>query len=167
MKRCRRRHNYRLIHSHRSYTISGLAKTLGVHINTIHRWHTKEGLKYLDGSAPIHLVLGSCVRSFLKARAVNGRCHLQPDEYFCCHCHAPRKSLPAAVKEKFSGKLIGKCRAKQVILKGICEVCGTSLTRFSSDKHIKNTCLGNTSLAEHVNHLSGSACSSLNSAPRR
>ena len=73
-----KRVNPRLVKLHRSYTVSDIALTLGVHKNSVRGWQ-HAGLKPLDRSRPL-LFQGQALREFLEARrAKAGAATLPPD----------------------------------------------------------------------------------------
>jgi transposase-like protein len=66
-RRRKKRHpNYRRVKIHRSHTVEEIARSLGVHKNTVRVW-VKAGLPTSNKRRPL-LVLGEDLVSFLQAR---------------------------------------------------------------------------------------------------
>lgn len=85
--RRRRRHpNYRLVKTHRTYTVEETAWLLGVHKNTVRNW-LRDGLEAIDNRRPA-LILGSDLVVFLKQRRARSKRPLKPGEMFCLKCRA-------------------------------------------------------------------------------
>lgn len=133
MTKKRRKRNPNLIKSRRSYTFAEIAKVLKVHIRTVRTW-SKQGLQLMDNSRP-YLVYGEELKRFLKEKNNKYRVKLQPDEFYCTTCRAARKSKPTKITRKVTGKRLGQ-HHMQIQTKGVCNICGRSLYRFSSDRKI-------------------------------
>jgi hypothetical protein len=84
----KRHPNWRLIKTHRSYPTEGLARTLGIHKNTVRNW-MRCGLRTVDGRRP-YLFRGSTVIDFLRKRRSEAKRPLQPGEMYCLGCRAPK-----------------------------------------------------------------------------
>ncbi|PKK83705.1 MAG: hypothetical protein CVT49_07405 [candidate division Zixibacteria bacterium HGW-Zixibacteria-1] len=132
MARKKRKHNPNLIKGRRSYTFAEIAQVFGVHVRTVQIWR-KHGLKIIDETSKPYLVSGEDVRDFLRVKYSKRKQELQPGEFFCVSCRSPRRSLPQNVRIISTGRKLGSCY-KQVIIKGVCSVCGRNLTVFSSDR---------------------------------
>lgn len=130
-----RNHNPRLVRGRRSYSLAEIAKIYGTHVHTVHRW-TKEGLPVLCRETKPYLVMGADVRAFLTDSAKKRKQPLGADEFYCARCRKPRKSRPEDRLLKMTGRKLGAFQ--QVIIRGICEICGTKLNRFSSDRGLSN-----------------------------
>jgi hypothetical protein len=107
----KRRPNYRLVKTHRSYTVEEVARLFGMHKNTVRAW-VKAGLPTCDGKRPI-LILGHELAEYLKARRTKNKRPLQPGEIYCVRCRAPKQ--PAGEMAEYQpiteslGNLIGIC----------------------------------------------------------
>ncbi len=119
----------------RSYSMAELAALFKVHIRTVQVWH-KDGMKPGDESVRPLLFQGYEVRRYLKNRVRSGRCRLANDEFKCPRCRRTTKSRDADITFKITGLRMGKSD-QQVIVKGICIVCGCRLTRFETTNSIK------------------------------
>jgi hypothetical protein len=108
-----------------------LATILKVHVRTVQTWH-KEGLAPNQTHDRPLLFLGSVVREFLAKRRDKNRRKLKPDEFYCPRCHAPRFPREGSVAFQETGRQVGKT-SRQIILRGICEVCSCRMRRFSTD----------------------------------
>ena len=107
----KRRPNYRLVKTHRSYTVEEIARLFGTHKNTVRAW-VKAGLPTSDGKHPI-LILGSELAGDLKVRRAKNKRPCQPGEIYCVRCRAPKQ--PAGEMAEYQpiteslGNLIGIC----------------------------------------------------------
>ncbi|MBI5403372.1 MAG: helix-turn-helix domain-containing protein [Ignavibacteriae bacterium] len=122
------------VKSRRSYTLKEIAEIYNLHIRTVQNW-IKQGLKIIDMSHSPYLVLGQEVRDFLKAKKRNRKRSLKPGEFYCTRCHEPRRSIPKHISFNKTNKLLGK-NEKQIIVIGVCMVCGNKLFLFSSQKKV-------------------------------
>lgn len=133
----KRKYNLRLIRLRRTYTISELAKLLGVHARTVQSWH-KQGLKPINPDEGRHLFMGSMVREFLRNRQAKRKHPLKEDEFYCPRCHQARQSKLDKIQIVFTKKKMGK-HDMQVIIKDQCAVCECGLNRFSTENRLKNS----------------------------
>lgn len=107
----RRHPNYRLVKTHRNYTVDEAATVLHVHRNTVSNW-TKHGLKIIDSQRP-RLIHGGDLSAFLLARRVAARRPCGPGQMYCLRCRIPVN--PAGDMADFQpttatlGNLIGIC----------------------------------------------------------
>lgn len=107
----KRRPNYRLVKTHRNYTVEEIARLFGMHKNTVRAW-IKAGLPTCDSKRPI-LILGRDLATFLQARRTKNKQPCQPGEIYCVHCRAPKQ--PAGDMAEYQpitatlGNLIGIC----------------------------------------------------------
>lgn len=118
------------------YSIAEIAENQMRHKRTIQSW-IRQGLVVLDKNRRPYLVLGEDLIEFLKVKQVSRKVKLKDDECYCVKCRAARKGIPETLKLEYTGKSIGP-KAKQVLLRGKCEVCGTPIQRFTSDKKIRS-----------------------------
>ncbi len=124
----RKRHsNYRLVKIHRSYTVDEVARSLGVHKNTVRQW-IKGGLQCVDDQRP-KLIQGQYLRTFLQVRRASRKRPCGPGEMYCFRCRSPK--LLAA------GMLDYRALTDKIVnLMGICPDCEyvmhrcVSITKF-------------------------------------
>jgi hypothetical protein len=116
----------------RAYSFHEAAVLLSVHVRTIQAWH-KQGLPVIDEKSRPYLIMGADLRQFLRDRRQKQRRPLKPGEFFCPKCQQPQKSAFEAMEIVMTGRCLGRT-SKQVLIKGSCEICHTSLTLFSSDR---------------------------------
>ena len=84
-----KRPHWRMIKTHRSYTVDEAARALGVAKGTVRRWLKSRNLAAIEGLRPA-LILGSELARFLYNRRKPKRsCALQ--ECYCLTCKAPRE----------------------------------------------------------------------------
>lgn len=107
----KRHPNYRLVKTHRSYTMEEIAQLFGMHKNSVGAW-VKIGLPRSDAKRPI-LILGHDLAAFLQARRAKNKQACQPGEIYCVRCRAPKLPASAMVEyqpitEKF-GNLLAIC----------------------------------------------------------
>ena len=86
-----RRLNPGLVKIHRSYSIEQVARTLGVHKNTVANW-LKNGLSPIDDQRPI-LIQGAVIRAFLQERRNRQKRCCAVGELYCLKCRAPKPPL--------------------------------------------------------------------------
>jgi hypothetical protein len=123
-----RRADWRRIKGKYSYTTEEAARALKLHRNTVRNWVRRGGLPALTGSRP-HLILGSVLIEFLKARrlALKRKCGL--GELYCLKCRAPRKPVPDLIEH--SPMASGRTR-----IVAICPTCETLMYRFVADRNL-------------------------------
>lgn len=119
----KRRANYRLVKTHRSYRVDEAARLLDVHRNTVRAW-VKAGLSVCDGNRPI-LILGRELAAFLKARQVKNKRPCKPGEFYCVRCREPKQ--PALDMAEYK-----PLTASQGNLMGICPDCEGFIFRRAS-----------------------------------
>ena len=113
MTRRNRRPDRRRVKALRNYTIDEVARTLGVHRNTVRHW-IKAGLPVIDDKRPI-LMLGGDLAQFLLRRREARRQPCGPGQLYCLKCRKPQE--PAGRMADFeassatSGALVGICPA--------------------------------------------------------
>lgn len=100
------------IKTHRIYTISEVAETLGCHKRTVSRW-IKECRLQADASKKPWLIEGRDLKTFLGMRQVKGRCKLALHHCYCLGCKAPQepdgKIADYVQQTPDSGRLMGLC----------------------------------------------------------
>ncbi len=159
-RRRKRTYNGRLFRGRRAYSFAEIAERLGVHIRTVQIWR-KEGLKILDDAAKPFLVMGHDMRSFLKKQLQSRKKPLKIGEFYCPRCREPRKSCPGRLSAQLTGRRLGQTH-KQVVLRGICEVCKQRLHLFSSDRKITEWHEHGLIFAEELKVINGSEGGSVN-----
>ncbi|MGB0920493.1 MAG: helix-turn-helix domain-containing protein [Alphaproteobacteria bacterium] len=82
-----KRHNWRAVKTHRSYTVDEIARLLSISKGTVRRW-LKSDLPSLTDQRPA-LVLGKDLAAFLQAK-VKPKSHCALNEAYCFGCKAPR-----------------------------------------------------------------------------
>ena len=156
----RRTYNVRVFRSKRAYSFAEIAEMLGTHIRTVQNLR-KEGLPILEDGTKPFLVMGQDIRNFLTERVRKRRKPLKVGEFLCPRCRQPRKSRPEKLTVEITGRRLGP-KYKQVLLRGVCEVCGLSLLLFSSDRKIVEWQKNGLILSERQTVLNGSENSSIN-----
>jgi excisionase family DNA binding protein len=154
-----RRPDRRRVKLLRSYTIDEVARTLGVHRNTVRHW-IKAGLRIIDDKRPI-LILGSDLAEYLSRRREARRQPCRAGQMFCLKCRKPQE--PAGRMADFvassatSGALVAICPAcnrliyRRVSVARLSEVAGAldvHITR--AQPRIKDTAIPN--LNCHLGH---------------
>lgn len=160
MVKIKRNHNPNRIKARHPYSFAEIAETLKIHPRTVQCWR-KQGLEIIDETSKPYLVYGAELRRFLSAKRQKQRHPLKAGEFYCPKCRQPRKSLTDSLDIVVTGKMLGKS-AKQVVIKGMCEICHTRLTLFSSDKKAQEWQRKAMPLAEHKTVLTGNGDSTLN-----
>jgi hypothetical protein len=126
-KKFKRRFNPKLIKIHANYTTQDIADLFHVHIDTVNSWY-RSGLKRIDQERPF-LVFGRDLVDFLTRRNKKMKKKTCPDEFFCCKCKEPRKTKGGIVELRI-------INSKKLMIKGICEICGTKMNKLGSIKKI-------------------------------
>ena len=124
----------RLIKSHRLYSSKELAKELGVHQRTVQQWQ-KQGMKPVDSECKPFLFRGENSKFFLSNRRKDRKQKLGDGEFYCTKCRRPVKSITKNISWN-------KLGSERLIVRGICEKCGTSLNRFSSKDRFQPSVFG-------------------------
>ena len=112
--------NYRLVKTHRSYTVEEIARLLGVHRGTVREW-VKRGLPICDNRRPI-LVLGHQLSEYLRHRRVTSKRPCSPGELYCVSCRTPRSPAGNMADYVPKGPNLGN-------LVGICPTCSRLMYR--------------------------------------
>lgn len=152
--------NPNLVKARHSYTFQEIAEVYKVHLRTVQNWR-KKGLEILDETTKPYLVTGGEIKLFLKENKLKHKHPLKPGEFFCTKCKSARKSVPDNIFIEITNKRMGKM-AKQVFIKGICEICNTSLFLFSSDRKLKELQEKGVFIKEHKTTINGNGDSSVN-----
>ena len=103
--------NHRLAKIHRNYTVEEVARTWGVHRNTVREW-IKQGLKTIDSNRPL-LIHGRDLAAFLEERRRRNHRPCGPGEIYCVRCRVPRSPAGGVADYEpltpTQGNLIGIC----------------------------------------------------------
>lgn len=116
-----RRFSYTRIKSHRNYEIEELAACVGVTPQTVRTW-IKEGLPAITNKRPF-LIVGYLAKAFLKERETARKVRKGDGEFYCVRCKERRKAALGLTE------IVTIANGRRV-LKGFCEVCETSCSRF-------------------------------------
>lgn len=116
-----KRPNPRALKANRTYTIPELALSLDVSVGCVRGW-VRDGLSAMISKRP-YLILGSDARAFLERRRNNATTSLQPDQFFCMSCKAPRR--PWGMLVDLFDQPGGTVRVM-----GLCEECHTPCNRM-------------------------------------
>lgn len=115
-----KRLNARLIKLHHTYSIEEIARTLGVHKNSVRGWRQR-GLSPIDDLRPI-LFLGRSLREFLERERRAAKRPCPPGHLYCLRCRAPRPPALGMVDCTVTSLASGN-------LKAICDACETIMHR--------------------------------------
>jgi transcription elongation factor Elf1 len=160
MAKNKRTYNPNKIRSKHAHTLKELAEKYNVHIRTTQEWR-KQGLTCIEGSHNPYLFWGEEIRRFLKTKQQKRKFPLAPGEFFCPRCKTQRKSIPGEIQLEITDKNLGEI-AKKAIIKGVCSVCGQSLTLFSSVQKAKKMIEKGVFIMEQEIILTGLTSSTLN-----
>jgi excisionase family DNA binding protein len=116
-----RRHNVRRVKIHRSYSVSEVARLLGVSKHTVSRW-IDAGLPLVASKRPF-LIHGSDLREFLKARQPCKQ-PCRAGEIFCVRCRTPKR--PAFDEVEYIPKT-----PTTGLLAGLCPTCASMIYRLT------------------------------------
>lgn len=153
-------YNGRLFKAKRAYSFAEIAEKLNTHELTVQRWH-RAGLKTLEDHARPFLVMGQDLRDFLKTRRQNRKKPLNIGEFYCPRCREPRRSRTDRLTAQATQRWLGKTY-QQVLLRGVCEVCGQALLLFSSDRKAAEWVKNGLIFTEPLEVINGSGISSVN-----
>lgn len=160
MAKKKRNHKYSLIKARHTYSVAQLAETIRIHPRTVQSW-IKQDLPIAGKDGNSYLMSGEDIRRFLIDKRQKQKHPLEAGEFYCAKCQQPRKSLPNRLEVIITDKKLGKA-SKQAFIKGICELCNTRLTLFSSDKKAQEWQEKAMLLLEHKEVLLGNGDSSYN-----
>lgn len=121
-----KKYDYRLIHSHRSYTIKEiirLFKDQGLHDKTIRSWiRSGELVAIIDGNKL--LIHGGVLKQFIKNRNKTRQRPLSINEFFCCKCRKITSTLENTIIS-VAIQTNGSIRAY-----GLCQNCACVIQRL-------------------------------------
>ena len=130
MKRIKRVPYY-LIKNTKSYTRKELAELLKVCPCTVLQW-IKKGLPVMKDRKP-WLFVGYKIKKFFKEQRRANKISLKEGEFYCPKC---LKAVRGKDLKQIYGKTL-KGGNFQIILKAVCENCGTKISRFSSKRKVE------------------------------
>jgi hypothetical protein len=116
----KRHPNYRLVKTHRSYTVGEIALLFRRHKNTVRNW-TREGLEPIDDQRPA-VFDGKTLATFLQSRRARGKRPCAAGQIYCVACRAPQK--PALDMADYL-----PVTATSGNLRGLCPACGRLMHR--------------------------------------
>ncbi|RKX18570.1 MAG: hypothetical protein DRP35_09060 [Candidatus Zixiibacteriota bacterium] len=155
----KRTYDLRLIKKRHSYSTSELSKKLNVHPRTIQVWR-KQGMVPIEAHSRKLLFMGFEIIRFISEKQQKRKQKLKVNEFFCPRCKSPKTSMLNDIKILVTNKKIG-IDDLSIHIKGICEKCHCTLTRFSSKTKLKNSYWGLKLKEGHV-RLEGYPPSALN-----
>lgn len=88
-------------------------------------------MRAIDEMSKPFLFTGEEIKRYLTEKARARKIKLKDSEFYCLRCRAARTSAPENMSVINTGKRIGK-DDEFVMIKGKCGICGSSLTRFST-----------------------------------
>jgi len=142
----KRKPDLRRIRITKTYKVSEIASDLDRHVATVQGW-IRDGMPTLDGRTP-PLVLGSDLKTWLKAKWLARKQHCKPDELFCLKCQRPRKPRRGAVQ------LVPR-NEKTLSIKGQCNKCGTRMNKVGSMAKRAEIEKAFRALTPGIHHLTG------------
>lgn len=128
-----KKYNYQKIRQDGLYTIKKICKVLGVSKSGAKYWVHNCGLEPIDINDRPWLFEGHIVKEFLKKKKDQFKVKLKQGECYCLSCRKGIRVLTESITIEYTGKTLGKNDVAQIIIKGICEVCGGVATRLSSE----------------------------------
>ena len=123
-------YNFNKIISKRSYNSTELSDSFGIHRKTFRRWVKYEDLRVVEiGVSPV-LVMGADLIEFIKKKRLKRKMPVKENEFLCFKCHKVVKAETGSEKIIKTGKRIGKDNHEQLRKIGICECCGTEVSKY-------------------------------------
>ncbi len=110
----KRRPNWRLVKTHRTYTPEEAATALGKHVNTVRGW-LKDGLRTIDDRRPL-LLQGSDLVEFIRGKYFKPAQRCAANEFYCVRCRVPK--VPAGNMSDYI-----PMSSPSGLLRGICPTC--------------------------------------------
>jgi len=130
-----RRLNKTKIRKDHMYTYGEISKLFERTVCTVGRWVDK-GLKVVDPNRTPRLVLGLDLIDFVVLMNKKNRIKLGLGEFRCSRCRKARESKNNAVTIVLRDFKTPK-GGFQVDIYGVCNICGSKLVRFSSQREIE------------------------------
>jgi hypothetical protein len=128
MKTKKKRCNFQLIHSNRTYTIPELAILLNRTEWTIRYWIRNRFITTC-GTDPIK-IKGAVVKKYLRCRKQKNRLYSKQD-FYCISCKKKHEVTEKIIVTVYTGKKLSPTKT-QIILKAKCPNCGHQMNRFDS-----------------------------------
>ncbi len=124
-----KKYNINIISKRKTYIVKEIAVLLGVHTRTVQIW-LSQGLKAVEKSFPF-LIHGEELAQFLANKQSKQKHPLAPDEFLCFKCRKATKSLPGTINKTITEKRMGGGKIL-IIIKALCEICGSKVNRFDA-----------------------------------
>ncbi len=129
----RSRPKYNRIRDAKIYTSEELAKTIGVHLQTV-LGYIRKGMPVINPQSRPYLIKGVDAKKFLIQQSKSRKCTIKIGEFYCLRCKKAVKSSVSNIIFEEKNRILGK-NAKKVDIKGVCKKCGYDKLRiFSSEK---------------------------------
>ena len=129
-----KRINYQKLRWHIYYKTIELASALGVCRSAVKYW-VHHGLKPINRGSHGWIFFGKDVIEYFKAR--NKKFHIGEGEVNCFSCRKGRIVEPNSIELVVSGDKLGSENVIQILIKGICEICGSKGVRLASENTIE------------------------------
>lgn len=129
--------NYQSVRKDAIYTVNRIYEELGPSKSTVKYWVHNNGLEPIDINDRPWLFKGHVLKEFLKKKMNKFKCKLKEDECYCLSCRKGVRVLTESIQLVYTGKLLGNAGVAQIIIKGICEECGKTAIRLSSENRIE------------------------------
>lgn len=97
--------------------ICALFSDTGLHIQTVRKWITRDGLKTIDNGKPA-LIYGQHLIDFFKRQNAKGKCQTPFDQMYCLKCHDARPAYQSRIsidhKDNFLtvGAVCRECKSR-------------------------------------------------------
>ena len=128
-------YNIRLIKHRESYSLKQISETLKVHQRTVQEWR-HEGLTTISTEKPF-LVMGYDLKEFLNRKLQSKKIKLEANQFYCTKCRNAVITINNKVHLASLNKTIGNQGFNGLMIKGICQKCGTKLNKFSHDGRLQ------------------------------
>lgn len=129
----KRKYNYRIVKSCRSYSIVEVCQLINVCNRTVKDWIRLKGLEVIDQNSKPYLISGVELKKFLKTKRLNSKVKLNSTQFYCLKCQNAVESIQDKIFIKETGKRFFSGDA-QIIVSGECIECHSSIRKFSSSK---------------------------------
>lgn len=129
-----KRINYQKLRWHIYYKTIELASALGVCRSAVKYW-VHHGLEPINRGSHGWIFFGKDVIEYFKAR--NKKYHLGEGEVNCLSCRKGRMVESNSIELVISGNKLGSEKVIQILIKGICVICGSNGVRLASENTIE------------------------------